>query len=530
MKTLITLGLTSALALAVIPAWAQDANSQINQLQEQLRQMQEQHQRQMDALQKQINTLSQQQSGAAAEQQKLKEMMGTGMLDLKGADKVEDRPWRPTDPIRISRGPAHIDLSFDSLFTVGGSTAKDLDQLQIGGHDPNQRGFTVQNLELALSGAVDPYFRGQANLVFPINREGETMIEVEEAFLETTSLPGNLQFKAGQYFTEFGRHNPVHPHGWSFVDVPLVNGRFLGRDGLRNPGTRLSWLMPTPFYSELFLSVQNSGGGTAASFRSAGGHAHGGEGEDEGIPFAFRHADNDRGMNKGNDLLFTPRWSVSFDLTEQQTLLLGTSAAFGPNSRGGAGSGELDTQIYGTDLTWKWQSRKHHGGFPFVQFQAEGMLRKTETGLFDWDEDANGGDGDGDGFVDEGLLVDPTTGLPAILQGERLTDYGTYAQLSYGFRRGWVAGLRYDYLGSTRGNYENTGLLVADGAGAGNAAGLDLFRIHRHRMSPNLTWYPTEFSRIRLQYNYDRREQLGHDHSVWLQFQFVLGAHAAHKF
>ena len=52
----------------------------------------------------------------------------------------------------------------------------------------------------------------------------------------------------------------------------------------------------------------------------------------------------------------------------------------------------------------------------------------------------------------------------------------------------------------------------------------------RWRVSPNLTWFPTEFSKIRLQYNYDRRDELGEDHSVWLQFEFLLGAHAAHKF
>jgi len=45
-----------------------------------------------------------------------------------------------------------------------------------------------------------------------------------------------------------------------------------------------------------------------------------------------------------------------------------------------------------------------------------------------------------------------------------------------------------------------------------------------------LTWYPTEFSKFRLQYNYDDRRDFGTDHSVWLQFEFLLGAHAAHKF
>jgi hypothetical protein len=57
----------------------------------------------------------------------------------------------------------------------------------------------------------------------------------------------------------------------------------------------------------------------------------------------------------------------------------------------------------------------------------------------------------------------------------------------------------------------------------------------RSRISANLTWYPTEFSKVRLQYNHDFLEEnfflAGRDvDSVFLQFEFILGAHGAHKF
>jgi len=58
----------------------------------------------------------------------------------------------------------------------------------------------------------------------------------------------------------------------------------------------------------------------------------------------------------------------------------------------------------------------------------------------------------------------------------------------------------------------------------------DPLRNDRWRLSPNLTWYPSEYSKLRLQYNYDDRADIGVDHSVWFQFEFLLGAHAAHKF
>ena len=116
------------------------------------------------------------------------------------------------------------------------------------------------------------------------------------------------------------------------------------------------------------------------------------------------------------------------------------------------------------------------------------------------------------------------TGAPAILKAETLVDYGFFAQLLYGFRRGWVAGMRFDFADSDRGDYERE--LSLDGI----LLGRDPLRAERWRLSPNLTWYPSEFSKIRLQYNYDNRLIEGEDHSVWLQFEFLIGAHAAHKF
>jgi hypothetical protein len=385
--------------------------------------------------------------------------------------------WSPAQPIRIGSAKNYLDLSFDALVAAGGSTADDVEQLQLGGHDPNQRGFTVQNLELVLAGAVDPYFRGQASVALQIDAGGETGIEAEEAYLETLSLPANLQVKAGQFFSEFGRLNPTHPHTWDFVDQALVNGRFFGPDGMRNPGARIAWLAPTPFYSELGCAIQNSQGSTAYSFRD----------DHDGAPFFGRPVSTGSVENFG-DLLVVPRYAAAFDLSSSQTLLGGVSGAFGPNGAGG------DTQILGLDLFWKWKSPRHHAGFPFVTWQTEAMLRRFEAAAFPGDAS--------------------TPALP----GETLTDYGLYTQLAYGFRKGWVSSLRFDYL-------------FPDRPGAYEAIlGPDSDRAMRWRLSPAIAYYPSEFSKLRLQYNFDHRQAGGDDHSVWLQFEILLGAHAAHKF
>jgi len=501
----------SALVLGATATQAQDTN-QLNALQRQLEQMQSnfdrvvrEQQAQIEALKKQIATMNEPGRLPVAATE-------TVAPSATAASASPEKSWSPTDPIRIGKGSAYADIGLVATFAAGGSTADDIEGgAQLGGHDPNQNGFTIQGVELNLQGAVDPYLRANVNVLFSVDSEGETFTELEEAWMETVALPWNLQLRAGQILSDFGRVNTQHPHSWGFVDSPLVNARLLGPDGLRNPGAKLGWLLPTSFFSELSLGIQNSQGETAASFRSAG-HSHGDE--EEEVPFGYRHADNDRGVNGVGDMLFTPRLATSFELTDQQTLVLGASGAFGPNNSGSGG--DTVTQIYGVDVYWKWKPANAHGGFPFVSFQTEAMLRRYELGTFDWQEEADAG---------ETPIIDEATGLPAVLANETVTDYGFYSQLLYGFRKGWVAGLRVDYVNGEEGDYEKMDLTFD-----GESLGRDPQREERWRISPNLTWYPSEFSKVRLQYNYDDRREEGVDHSVWLQFEFLLGAHAAHKF
>jgi hypothetical protein len=361
------------------------------------------------------------------------------------------------------------DMSLDGLFAAGASTAPDLETLQTGAHDPNQRGFTVQNIELTLSGNVDPYFTAIGHLIFGIDREGESFLEVEEAYLTSTALPANLQLRAGQFFTQFGRLNPRHPHAWAFVDQPLINGRMFGGDGMRGPGMQLSYLMPLPIYAEAMVAVQNSQGETMSSFRSV-------PGED-----LFGRTLIERQVEGFGDLVITPRLATSFNPSDTQTVLLGISGAFGPN-----GSGEsARTQIYGIDLYYKWKPIRTVKGWPFVAWQTEVIQRR---------------------YVNAAV---PAASAPE----EILRDRGIYSQVLWGFAPRWVTGLRGEYVAGHGGDVT------------------DPLRERRTRLSPNLTFYPSEFSKWRLQYNYDDIPSRDAPvHSVFLQWEFLIGAHGAHTF
>jgi len=381
-----------------------------------------------------------------------------------------------TQPIGIGSGKNYMNISFDGLFALAYSSDKHLDQIEVGDHDPMQRGFNARNIELAFDGAVDPYFEGFANIVFKLDNDNNTEVEVEEAFMQTTSLPFNLQLKAGQFFAAFGRINPTHPHTWDFADYPIVAGRFLGPDGLRGVGAQISWIVPVPWYSQLILGVQNGRGSTGYSFRNPG---------DNGV--FFDRETTDREIRGLEDFVWIPRWENSVDLSPTQVVLAGVSGAFGSNETGG----NARTQIYGADFLYKWKSEKAEGGFPFVKWQTEFMYRRFEAGR----------------GIDESFPV-----------AETFHDWGLYSQVLWGFKKGWVAGIRGDYYDAQDSRYTD-----------------DIDRQSRSRISANLTWYPTEFSKIRLQYNHDFLDETfflaGRDvDSVFLQFEFILGSHGAHKF
>ena len=488
MKFSISIVCLALLGLAVrLPA----ADTEVQQLKAQLEQMRatfeqtrREQDRRIDELTRQLAALTAAAPAPAAtpqseEQKKLEQELvaetATAAPTAPGGNGPGPAPSAPTS----RAGSAYMNLSYGALMVGGWSSKADPSaQLELGDHDPIKRGFALRNAEIAVDGAVDPYFKGFANIVLKLDKNNETSIELEESFVQTTALPGNLQLKAGQYFAAFGRQNAQHPHTWAFVDQPLILGRTFGPDGLRSIGAQLSWLAPTPFYTELFLSVLDGQGSTAFSFRNPG------EPDATGVERYAGRATTDRPLRGAQDLLFVPRVASSFELGDNQTLVLGVSGAFGPNDTGSRSR----TQVYGADVFWKWKPADAAQGFPYLTWQTEVLRRNFEAG------------------------ADPLATVP--LPAETLRDSGFYSQLVWGFAPRWNIGLRADYV---------TGNNAAADAS-------DPYRGKRRRISPELTFYPSEFSKLRFQYNFDHGDLFGSADSFWMQLEFNLGAHAAHKY
>ena len=173
---------------AVLAAKAQQGN-EVEQLKQQLRQVlqvQEEQRQKIETLMKQLEEVAKKQT-VDAEKKKLEEQLAKDLNQpsppAQPATITPSSAWSPAQPMTIARaGSAYMNISFDTLMDVGSSTVRDPSaQLQLGDHDPVKRGFSLRNAEIAVDGAVDPYFKGFGNIVFKLDKNNGTETELEEA-------------------------------------------------------------------------------------------------------------------------------------------------------------------------------------------------------------------------------------------------------------------------------------------------------------------------------------------------------------
>lgn len=177
------------------------------------------------------------------------------------------------------------------------------------------------------------------------------------------------------------------------------------------------------------------------------------------------------------DLLYTLALKQFFPLSSSWSLAFGLSGAFGPNADG------RRTDIYGADLYLKYRPLDRADP-PVVALQSEWFYRRRQ--------------------------------IPQDL----IHDFGGYAQALYRFAPRWSAAARYEYGSPAYGD-----------ALASVADPLDPeWTSLRRRYSANFTFYPSEFSRLRLQAN---RDVPGSSDAYWAFFlaaEVAVGAHGGHQF
>lgn len=118
---------------------------------------------------------------------------------------------------------------------------------------PFDEGFAIGEAEFNISANVDDKFTAWLTAALAIE-DGESVIEIEEAWLETTALPAGLSARFGRFFSGIAYLNNKHAHSWDFADQPLPYQAFLG-DQYLDDGLQLRWIAPTNLFVEAGAEV-----------------------------------------------------------------------------------------------------------------------------------------------------------------------------------------------------------------------------------------------------------------------------------
>lgn len=173
------------------------------------------------------------------------------------------------------------------------------------------------------------------------------------------------------------------------------------------------------------------------------------------------------------DVQATSHLQQFFPLSRDLSLNWGLSAATGPNPTGRANR----TDLFGTDLYLKYRPLEA-GSWTVISWTAEAMARKRQ--------------------VPDSVLV----------------DYGGYTTVFWRMAQNWGTAVRYEYGSGLANDYLDPDW-VSD----------------RHRYAADLTYWPTEFSRVRWQVSMDRPTWRPEPiYSTFLNIEYVIGAHGAHRF
>ena len=320
-------------------------------------------------------------------------------------------------------------------------------------------------LELYLSGYLNPYVRADAAIAWHPGASAE----LEEIYATVLrGLPLGMNLRLGKYRLEFGRLNPVHPHAYSFIHMPLVHESFFGEEGLNDMALRAAFLLPTGnAYTEVMGAV------TKGDALMAHEHDHNEEAEED---------ESDR-----SDPGVFGRATTSFGVGAHSELSFGGSALYSvyePHHHEEEMEEEEEHEttvralVVGGDTKFKYRPNRYTS----VTIEAEALLRRNE--------------------------------LP---DGDHVNSYGGYGYIDYRFRQMYNVGTIVEWMRNRHEDHE---------AGEGVFADEDTFRVGLFT-----GWAPIEeTSLVRLAGHWTEPDDRDGFWGVTLQFVFSLGPHQPHNF
>jgi hypothetical protein len=335
---LIQLSLAGLLLFAGPAAAGQEQATELEALRAEIRSMRSEYEARIEDLEARLDAAEQKQS----------------------ADPVDAGVYRSPETVSLAR-----DSSFNPAIGVtfqGQAWAYDNDPenyaipgFPLGGEaGPAPEGLSLAETEITISANVDDKFTAMLNVPIVIE-DGEVVVELEEAWVETLALPGGLAIKMGRFFSAIGYLNDKHFHSWDFADQPLVYQAFLGNQYI-DDGLQFRWLAPTDFY------LQFSGEVLRGARYPAGGSANSGVGS------------TTLGFKTGGDVGLSNSWLFGFSWLRADSDGRESGGEDDPLIFNG------DTDLYIADFVWKWAPNGNSRQQNF-KFQAEYMWR-DENGSY----------------------------------------------------------------------------------------------------------------------------------------------------
>ncbi len=339
-----------------------------------------------------------------------------------------------------------------------------------GDEEGNDR-FSARELELTLGYDVDPFTRFDAVVSFSDFEDAG----LEEAYVTYFGLPHDLHLKGGKFRPRAGKAIATHRDQLDTVDEPLVIQHYFGAEGMSKSGVELSRFFPQfndMLTQELVLGVIEGGAG------------EGGElfGETRRRPTYYAHLKN------------------YFEVSDVSNLELGATFL-----RGSADPDARDeVNALGLDLTYnyyvtpvnklKWQTELYY------QDRRETEIFDRNAALAYLQAAA--------AFLDSG---DPGELAAVIADGPIRTVYddhpwGMYTVIDYRLSPRFGIGGRFDYV-------EPVFALSTDPRSADKG------------FAAYLTFYQSEFVRLRLQYEHVDFASGDDDNRFYLQGTYAIGVH-----